>query len=340
MESIFTIYRPAETDSLPSFPGETSPEETSPGEAFLEDIPKWDISTPEAVAPPITPSWERTMPEFYEPAPLTSLPETTGTDHEEEDDAEGIVGTARSLVGGKYKWGGTRPDTGLDCSGLVQYVFKQHGIELPRTAIQQGGAGEAVTLDQARPGDIIWFGSSNSPSGQHVGLISRIDEEGFHIIDAAGKKLGVVERLLPDLQIKSIRRVTGVPTGSLASRVIDYFTGKGLTRNQARGIYGNLMQESGGNHTATNSRSGAYGLAQWLGSRKDKLLETYGSNPSERQQLDFIWHELNTSETKALRELLRTETTSEATRVFATLFERAGRNEMNMNKRIKYATQA
>lgn len=332
MESVFTTYRPSEPDSLPSFPEKTFWEDTA------LDVPKWNIGTPEAVAPPITPSWERTAePEFYEPAPLTSLPETTETDYGEEDDTEGIVSTARSLVGGKYKWGGTRPDTGLDCSGLVQYVFRQHGIELPRTAIQQGGAGEAVTLDQARPGDIIWFGSNNSPSGQHVGLVSRIDEEGFHIIDAAGKRLGVVERLLPDLQIKSIRRVTA---GSLASRVIDYFTGKGLTRNQARGIYGNLMQESGGNHTATNSRSGAYGLAQWLGSRKDKLLETYGSNPSERQQLDFIWHELNTSETKALKALLGTETTSDATRVFATLFERAGKNEMNMNKRIKYATQA
>lgn len=328
MESIFTTYRPAEADNLQSFPEED----------LVLDIPKWDISLPEAVPPPITPSWDE--PEFYEPAPLAEPPKTKEPEKPGEDSLTGIVDTARTLVGGKYKWGGTRPDTGLDCSGLVQYVFKQHGIDLPRTAIQQGGAGEAVTLDQARPGDIVWFGSNNSPSGQHVGLISRIDGEGFHIIDAAGKRLGVVERLLPDLQIKSIRRVTGNQQGSLASRVIRYFTDKGLTRNQARGIYGNLMQESGGSHTATNSRSGAYGLAQWLGSRKDKLLETYGSNPSERQQLDFIWHELNTTERKALDGLLDTETTSDATRVFATLFERAGKNEMNMNRRIKYATQA
>lgn len=321
MRDIFTTYRPAETEEQDIIQDITLPE-----------IPKWNISIPDPVPPPIRPEWDE--PEFYEPAPVQETPAVK----KEESLADRLVSLARTFVGGKYRWGGTRPETGFDCSGLMQYIFGQNGIELPRTAMQQGKVGEAVTLDQARPGDIIWFGSKGSPSGQHIGLISGIDSDGFHIIDAAGKSLGITERLLPDMQIKSIRRVT--ESIRPAHRIIQYFMNKGLTENQARGIYGNLMQESGGNPDITNSRSGAYGLAQWLGSRKRRLTDTYGSNPSEREQLDFIWHELNTTERKALDGLLDTETVTDATRAFATLFERAGKNEMNMNKRIKYATQA
>jgi hypothetical protein len=71
---------------------------------------------------------------------------------------------------------------------------------------------------------------------------------------------------LPNLEIKSIRRFFG--TSNFGSRVIDFFRNKGLSENQARGILGNLMQESRGNHTVVNSKSGAFGLAQWLGPRK------------------------------------------------------------------------
>ncbi len=247
-----------------------------------------------------------------------------------------VIDTARSFVGSKYSWGGSSPTTGFDCSGLIQYVFKQSGIKLPRTATQQGKVGEQIDISEAKSGDLIWFGSKNSPSGQHIGLISKVDNGQIYIIDAAGKKLGVTERALPNLQIKSVRRIFG--TGeSFASTVLNFFMNKGLSENHARGILGNLMQESRGNHTATNSKSGAYGIAQWLGSRKQKLQQKYGKNPSLQDQLNFIWEELNTTEKDAFQRLLNTKTISDATRVFANHFERAGKHEMNMNQRINYA---
>lgn len=251
-----------------------------------------------------------------------------------------VIDTARSFVGTKYSWGGSSPTTGFDCSGLLQYAFRAAGINLPRTAAQQGKVGQAVDRQQAQPGDMVWFGSKNSPSGQHIGLVSRVENGQIYIIDAAGKKLGVTERALPNLQIKSIRRVFGnISRDSFANTVLNFFMKKGLSENQSRGILGNLMQESRGNHTITNKTSGAFGLAQWLGPRKQRLIAKYGNNPTVEQQLNFIWEELNTTENKALQKLLNTNTISDATRAFATHFERGASHEMAMNKRIKFAYQ-
>lgn len=255
--------------------------------------------------------------------------------------AQKVINQARQFLGGKYSWGGSSPSSGFDCSGLIKYVFNSVGINLPRTAAQQGKVGQEINLQEAQPGDVIWFGSKNSPSGQHIGLISRIDNGQIYIIDAAGKKLGIVERQLPNLQIKSVRRILGNTTGEQFNQyALNFFRNKGLSDVQARGIVGNLMQESRGNHTAINKSSKAFGLAQWLGSRKQRLIQKYGSNPTVSQQLEFIWEELNSTEGKAFQKLLNTNTISDATKVFAKHFERAGNNEMNMNKRIKFAYQA
>ena len=254
--------------------------------------------------------------------------------------AQSVVNLARQFVGGKYSWGGSSPSTGFDCSGLIKYVFNQVGINLPRTAAQQGKVGQKINLQQAQPGDVIWFGSKNSPSGEHIGLISRIDNGQIYIIDAAGKKLGITERLLPNLQIKSVRRILGQTLGnSFNQYALNFFMNKGLSEAQSRGIVGNLIQESNGNHTSINRSSGAFGLAQWLGSRKQRLFQRYGTNPTAKQQLEFIWEELNSTENKAFQKLLNTNTIAGATKAFAKHFERAGSNEMNMNKRIKYAYQ-
>lgn len=255
--------------------------------------------------------------------------------------AQKVINQARQFLGGKYSWGGSSPNSGFDCSGLIKYVFNSVGINLPRTAAQQGKVGQEINLQQAQPGDVIWFGSKNSPSGQHIGLISRIDNGQIYIIDAAGKKLGIVERQLPNLQIKSVRRILGNTPGEQFNQyALDFFRNKGLSDAQARGIVGNLMQESRGNHNAINKSSKAFGLAQWLGPRKQRLIQKYGTNPTISQQLEFIWEELNSTEGKAFQKLLNTNTISDATKVFAKHFERAGSNEMNMNKRIKFAYQA
>lgn len=77
-----------------------------------------------------------------------------------------IVATAKKYLGTPYVWGGTNPAVGLDCSGLVQLVFKQNGISLPRVARAQATRGTAIaSLAQAQPGDVL--GMRN---GSHIAI--------------------------------------------------------------------------------------------------------------------------------------------------------------------------
>ena len=99
-----------------------------------------------------------------------------------------------------------------------------------------------------------------------------------------------------------------------ARQAVDYFVNKGLTREQAAGLVGNLMRESGMNIGATNPNSGAYGLSQWLGSRKTRLFKRYGYHPTFEQQLDYIWDELNTSHRRGLQMLRASKTVDDAAR--------------------------
>lgn len=73
--------------------------------------------------------------------------------------AAAVLPTAERYLGVKYKWGGTSPSSGFDCSGYVQYVFAKHGVRLPRTSRAQASAGARVplTFTDLRPGDLIMF---------------------------------------------------------------------------------------------------------------------------------------------------------------------------------------
>lgn len=99
-----------------------------------------------------------------------------------------------------------------------------------------------------------------------------------------------------------------------ARQAVDYFVNKGLTREQASGLVGNLMRESNMISNATNPNSGAYGLGQWLGSRKTRLFKRYGYHPTFEQQLDYIWDELNTSHRRGLQMLRASKTVNDAAR--------------------------
>lgn len=98
----------------------------------------------------------------------------------------------------------------------------------------------------------------------------------------------------------------------LAQRALQYFIGKGLTQEQAAGLVGNLQRESGLNYKAINPNGGAVGIAQWLGSRKKKLFEKYGKNPTFDDQLDYVWYELNTTHKNGLRKLKESKTVDDA----------------------------
>lgn len=79
-----------------------------------------------------------------------------------------IVLTALGFRGTPYVNGGSDP-RGFDCSGLIQFVFGQHGVALPREVREQFQAGRKIHVSDLRPGDLVFFHTSHGgPS--HVGL--------------------------------------------------------------------------------------------------------------------------------------------------------------------------
>ena len=125
------------------------------------------------------------------------------------------------------------------------------------------------------------------------------------------------------------------PTGN---QIVNFFMNKGLTKNQAKGIYGNIMQESGGKRNIVSGDGyDSYGLAQWTGPRKVRLFSKYGTKPTVKQQLEYIWYELNGTEKSALDALRNTTTVEDATKVFMQKYERPAARAANFKNRLKHA---
>lgn len=84
--------------------------------------------------------------------------------------AQDVAIFALSLIGVDYHLGGENPASGVDCSGLVRYVFSQTtGIALPRTSAQMGRVGVRVTRVDLVPGDLVFFNTRHLVNS-HVGI--------------------------------------------------------------------------------------------------------------------------------------------------------------------------
>ena len=88
---------------------------------------------------------------------------------EVSETAKAIVETAKTCLGVKYAWGGESM-SGFDCSGLVQYVFKQNGISLGRTVSKQYNAGTPISKTELIPGDLVFFQNTYKTGLSHVGI--------------------------------------------------------------------------------------------------------------------------------------------------------------------------
>jgi cell wall-associated NlpC family hydrolase len=130
---------------------------------------------------------------------------------------DSLVALARAQIGRKYRFGGTTPEHGFDCSGLVRYVLAKLHVALPRTAKDQARTGAFVARDtsQLKPGDLVTFGSKRRIS--HIGIYVG----GGRFVQASSKAGRVIEtplnrRLVPGVKPwRGARRV--VPEDSIES---------------------------------------------------------------------------------------------------------------------------
>ena len=95
--------------------------------------------------------------------------EGSGGGSSETNKAQAIINTAKAQLGKPYVWGAEGPNS-FDCSGLVYYVYGQHGIKMPRTSREQANVGTTISQSQLQPGDLIFSSTDGSGGVNHVGI--------------------------------------------------------------------------------------------------------------------------------------------------------------------------
>jgi cell wall-associated NlpC family hydrolase len=84
--------------------------------------------------------------------------------------AQDVLLKGFAVVGTRYRMGGVQPETGLDCSGFVQFIYREGaGLVLPRTAREQAEQGEKVDRDDLKPGELVFF-NTRRRAFSHVGI--------------------------------------------------------------------------------------------------------------------------------------------------------------------------
>ncbi|MEU4313505.1 NlpC/P60 family protein [Nocardia sp. NPDC024068] len=109
----------------------------------------------------------------------------------------GALAAATSQTGKMYEWGATGPNT-WDCSGLVQWAFRQVGVMLPRTTWEQAKVGASVPRYALSPGDVIIINADAS----HVGIYAGVGQ----VLNAYGAGVPVGLTPIDQFHIFSIRR--------------------------------------------------------------------------------------------------------------------------------------
>ena len=100
---------------------------------------------------------------------------------------DAVVEYAMQFLGNPYVWGGTSLTNGCDCSGFTMKIYAQFGVSLSHSSWAQSRAGVEVSASEAEPGDLIFYQSSGSATGGHVGIYIG----GGQMISALSSKYGI-----------------------------------------------------------------------------------------------------------------------------------------------------
>jgi cell wall-associated NlpC family hydrolase len=126
-------------------------------------------------------------------AAITTISNKRAIDAEELQKRTNVIGWAQNYVGTHYRYASSDPRKGFDCSGFTSYVMKEYGIKISNGSSTQAAQGAKITLQNAQPGDLIFFGSKGRIS--HVALLIDNNEQGLTVVHATNTRGVVVENV-------------------------------------------------------------------------------------------------------------------------------------------------
>lgn len=107
-----------------------------------------------------------------------------------------IATHAQELMGTRYKYAGNKPTEGFDCSGFVRYLYQNAGLDLERVSRDQAKQGRLVRLEEARPGDLVFFRQSKGQGVFHVSLIVKASPAELWVIHSTTSRGVIRENVL------------------------------------------------------------------------------------------------------------------------------------------------
>lgn len=102
-----------------------------------------------------------------------------------------LINTASENLGAGYRTGGTNPNTGFDCSGLMYSTFQKFDITLPRSSNDMAKIGIKLNNDEIKKGDLIFFRTNGRSVINHVGMVTEVSADEIKFIHSSTQK-GVI----------------------------------------------------------------------------------------------------------------------------------------------------
>ncbi len=193
-----------------------------------------------------------------------------------------VISAAKKYLGVPYLWGGTDPNKGFDCSGFVQRVYGDLGIDVPRVSRDQARAGKPVaSLAQAKPGDLVAFGSPVDHIGIYIGnnkMIAAPSRGDVVKIQDVYRTPTAIRRILPEggavaSAAPAVARWSGAPKGPAAYAAL--FSAAERRNNLPAGLLNAVAKNESAYNPRAVSPAGARGLMQIMPATAREL----GVNP-------------------------------------------------------------